>query len=46
MALFTGYILDKTHSYDLLFAICASAYLVALLIVHILSPRLKPVGEI
>ncbi|NKJ02198.1 MFS transporter [Novosphingobium sp. SG707] len=42
MALFTGYILDATHSYELLFAICASAYLVALAVVHLLSPRLTP----
>lgn len=42
MALFTGYILDATHSYELLFAICASAYLVALAVVHLLSPRLAP----
>ena len=43
MAKFTGYILDATHSYQLLFAICASAYLLALLAVHLLSPRLEPV---
>jgi len=42
MALFTGYILDATHSYALLFAICASAYVVALAAVHVLSPRLAP----
>ena len=42
MALFTGYILDSTHSYQLLFAICASAYILALLAVHLLSPRLAP----
>ncbi|MET0180516.1 MAG: MFS transporter [Novosphingobium sp.] len=42
MALFTGFILDATHSYELLFAICASAYMVALLIVHVLSPKLAP----
>jgi len=42
MALFAGYILDATHSYKVLFAICASAYLVALLAVHLLSPRLGP----
>lgn len=42
MALFTGYILDATHSYELLFAICASAYLVALAVIHLLSPRLAP----
>ncbi|MEO6387992.1 MAG: MFS transporter [Croceibacterium sp.] len=43
MAKFTGYVLDATHSYQLLFAICASAYLVALLTIHLLSPRLAPV---
>jgi ACS family hexuronate transporter-like MFS transporter len=42
MALFTGYILDATNNYQLLFAICASAYLVALLVVHLLSPKLAP----
>jgi ACS family hexuronate transporter-like MFS transporter len=42
MALFTGYILDATGSYSLLFAICASAYMAALLVVHLLSPRLAP----
>ncbi|MFC6620437.1 MFS transporter [Novosphingobium panipatense] len=44
MALFAGYILDATHSYEVLFAICASAYLLALLAVHVLSPRLRPVS--
>lgn len=43
MALFAGYILDATHSYHVLFAICASAYLVALAVIHLLSPRLAPV---
>lgn len=43
MAVFTGYILDKTNSYELLFAVCASAYLVALAVIHALSPRLAPV---
>ena len=43
MALFTGYILETTHSYALLFAICAAAYFVALLAVHLLSPRLAVV---
>ncbi|MDF2637232.1 MAG: transporter [Novosphingobium lindaniclasticum] len=42
MALFAGYILDATHSYEVLFAICASAYLVALAVVHLLSPKLAP----
>ena len=44
MALFTGYILKTTHSYSLLFAICAGAYFVALLAVHLLSPRLATVS--
>ena len=43
MALFTGYILDATGNYSVLFAICASAYVLALLVVHLLSPRLEPV---
>jgi ACS family hexuronate transporter-like MFS transporter len=42
MALFTGYILDSTGSYEILFAICASAYLLALAVVHLLTPRLAP----
>jgi ACS family hexuronate transporter-like MFS transporter len=42
MALFTGYILDTTGSYRPLFAICACAYALALLVVHMLSPRLQP----
>ncbi|WP_395393367.1 MFS transporter [Novosphingobium sp. BL-8A] len=41
MALFAGYILDATHSYQVLFAICASAYLLALAAVHLLSPKLE-----
>ncbi len=44
MALFTGYILETTSSYSLLFAICASAYFVALAAVHLLSPKLAPVA--
>lgn len=40
MAKFTGYILDATHSYSTLFAIAASAYLVALAAIHLLSPKL------
>lgn len=43
MAKFTGYILDATHSYALLFAIAASAYFAALLSIHLLSPKLAPV---
>ncbi|MED5547287.1 MAG: MFS transporter [Pseudomonadota bacterium] len=43
MALFAGYILDATGNYEVLFAICASAYLLALLAIHLLSPRLDAV---
>ncbi len=46
MATFTGYVLDATHSYDLLFAVCASAYFAALLVVHLLSPRLARVERV
>jgi ACS family hexuronate transporter-like MFS transporter len=44
MSIFTGYILDKTGSYEVLFALCASAYLLALAVVHLLSPKLTPVS--
>jgi len=37
-----GYILDRTGSYLPIFIIAASAYLVALLIIHLLAPRLEP----
>jgi len=43
MAKFTGYVLDATHSYSTLFAICASAYFFALAAIHLLSPRLTRV---
>lgn len=44
MALFTGYILDATgNNYSVLFAIAGSAYFLALLAVHLLSPRLARV---
>jgi len=44
MALFTGYILETTNNnYQILFGVCASAYFVALLAVHLLSPRLDRV---
>lgn len=43
MAKFTGYVLDTTHSYAVLFAIAASAYFAALIAIQILSPKLAPV---
>ena len=36
-----GYILQSTGSYLPIFIIAASAYLVALLFIHVLSPRLE-----
>jgi ACS family hexuronate transporter-like MFS transporter len=42
MAKFTGYVLEATHSYAVLFALAASAYLFALLAMQLLSPRLEP----
>lgn len=42
MSPLVGWILDKTGSYVPIFIIAASAYLVALLIIHLLAPRLEP----
>ena len=39
----TGYVLQWTGSYFPLFMIAGSAYLTALLIIHLLAPRLEPV---
>ena len=45
MAKFTGWVLDSTgNNYAILFAIAAAAYFLALLSVHLLSPRLAPVS--
>lgn len=46
MAKFTGFVLDTTGSYLPMFIIAASAYLLALLVIHLLSPRLDPVKDI
>ena len=39
----TGYILEHTGSYTLLFLIAGSAYLIALAILHLLVPKLETV---
>jgi ACS family hexuronate transporter-like MFS transporter len=39
----TGYVLQYTGSYVVVFIIAAGAYLSALAIVHILTPTLEPV---
>jgi ACS family hexuronate transporter-like MFS transporter len=38
----TGWVLELTGSYRLLFTVAGSTYLVALLVVHVLAPRLEP----
>jgi ACS family hexuronate transporter-like MFS transporter len=43
MAKYAGYVLDKIGSYTPIFILAASAYLLALLAIHILSPKLEPV---
>jgi ACS family hexuronate transporter-like MFS transporter len=42
MAQFTGRVLEATGSYMPMFVIAGSSYLVALLIIHLLTPRLEP----
>ncbi|MGH9851877.1 MAG: MFS transporter, partial [Blastocatellia bacterium] len=42
IALLVGEILQRTGSYVPIFIIAGSAYLVALLVVHLLAPRLDP----
>ena len=43
IAKIVGYVLQRTGSYKVPFFIAGSAYLIALISVHILSPRLEPV---
>lgn len=40
MAQFTGFVLDATGSYYPMFAIAGSAYLIALLVIHLLVPKM------
>jgi ACS family hexuronate transporter-like MFS transporter len=42
-AFYAGHVLQLTHSYASLFAISASAYLIALVALHLLAPGLKKV---
>lgn len=42
IAKITGYVLQATGSYVVVFIIAGSAYLVALAIIHLLTPRLEP----
>ncbi|HZD94654.1 MAG TPA: MFS transporter [Candidatus Sulfotelmatobacter sp.] len=43
IAAFTGWMLQITGSYIPMFVLAGSAYLVALLIIHLLSPQMEPV---
>jgi ACS family hexuronate transporter-like MFS transporter len=43
MAFYAGEILDRLGVYWPLFWVAGSAYFIALLVVHLLSPRLEPV---
>jgi len=38
-----GYLLEWTGSYFLVFLMSGSAYLIALLSIHVLAPKLSPV---
>ena len=42
MAKYAGYVLDQIGSYTPIFIVAASAYLLALLAVHLLSPQYEP----
>jgi ACS family hexuronate transporter-like MFS transporter len=47
MAVATGYILQSTgQNYSIVFAIAGTAYLVALLAIHLLAPNLEPVADV
>ncbi len=43
MQLATGYIVKLTNSYVPLFVVACSAYLLALIIIHCITPKLAPV---
>ncbi|HET6977205.1 MAG TPA: MFS transporter [Pyrinomonadaceae bacterium] len=47
MAVATGYILQSTgQNYSIVFMIAGTAYLLALLVIHLLAPNLTPVDDI
>jgi ACS family hexuronate transporter-like MFS transporter len=43
MAKYAGYVLDKIGVYTPIFVVAASVYLLALLAIHLLSPKMEPV---
>jgi ACS family hexuronate transporter-like MFS transporter len=42
-SLYVGQVLERLGSYTLIFAVAGSVYLLALLIIHLLTPRLDEV---
>lgn len=42
MAKYAGWVLDQIGTYTPIFVVAASAYLIALLVVHLLVPRYDP----
>ena len=44
MAKFVGYVLQATASYTLIFAVAGTVYLIALLCIHLLVPRIQPIS--
>jgi ACS family hexuronate transporter-like MFS transporter len=45
MSKYNGYILDVFGSYQPIFALAGGAYIVAIVVIHSLSPRLTRVSE-
>jgi len=45
MSKYNGYILDVFGSYQPIFALAGGAYIVGIVVIHALSPRLTPVSE-
>ncbi|WP_269716476.1 MFS transporter [Caulobacter sp. NIBR2454] len=43
MAKYAGYVLDQIGSYTPIFVLCATAYLIALAVIHVLMPKMDPV---
>jgi len=43
MAKYAGWVLEGIGSYTPIFVVCASMYLLALLVIHLLTPRMEPV---
>ncbi|ACG78863.1 major facilitator family transporter [Phenylobacterium zucineum HLK1] len=43
MSKYAGYVLEQIGTYTPIFVVAASAYLLALLVVHILTPKMEPV---